>query len=300
MGTQEIFMTPANKKFQGNDIAEAISKACEALDASLENLDIEVLHTGSAGIFGLCRKQASIRATIRSDKGEETPSKKKKAPGKEQPEKTKNRKAGPKKPADTEKTEPVEKAATPIAEQTKPAQPQEIPDNLRAYIETLLAKAGFSLTVDISSDNEEIRAHIKGDDLEEVIGPEGRTLDSLQYLIRKIVSKNYSDKLQFTLDAGDYRASRLKELEAKGKKLAEEVKKTGRTKSIASLNPSERRVVHLALEGDSEISSRSVGEGLFKKVLIYKPGKEKKEGPRRRRGGGRRPRKTKKTEQPSS
>ena len=54
------------------------------------------------------------------------------------------------------------------------------------------------------------------------------------------------------------------------------------TQAIPALNPSERRVVHMLLQDDKEVRSRSVGEGLFKKVLIYKPGKKK---PFPRKGG---------------
>ena len=66
------------------------------------------------------------------------------------------------------------------------------------------------------------------------------------------------------------------------------MKVDGKTQAIPALNPSERRVVHVMLQDDKSIRSRSVGDGLFKKVLIYKPGsKVKKTGGRRRgRQGG--------------
>jgi spoIIIJ-associated protein len=59
-------------------------------------------------------------------------------------------------------------------------------------------------------------------------------------------------------------------------RLAEEVKESGRTKSIPALNPAERRIVHMKLQDDPTIRSRSVGEGQFKKILIYLPGRGKK------------------------
>ncbi len=276
---------PLDKEFKGDDVAEAITTACSALGTAQENLKIKVLHTGSAGIFGLCRKKACIRVTLRQEEAA-AKLKGKPASGKKHPEK---KKTAHHKPADS--TPPT----TPAPE-TK--QSTEVPDGLKGYIETILDRAGFTVDVEVTRSAENIQAHITGDNLQEIIGQDGRTLDSLQYLIRKIISKNYTEKLQFSLDAGNYRASRLIDLEAKGRKLAEEVKKTGRTKSIPSLNPSERRVVHLALQDDKEIRSRSVGEGLFKKVLIYKPGKERKEPSKRRRGSrkNKKPRK----EQPSS
>ena len=49
------------KDFYGKDIAEVIEQACRELGAGHEDLDIEVLETGSSGIFGLCKKKAHIR-----------------------------------------------------------------------------------------------------------------------------------------------------------------------------------------------------------------------------------------------
>jgi spoIIIJ-associated protein len=80
----------------------------------------------------------------------------------------------------------------------------------------------------------------------------------------------------FSLDAGDYRNQRSQELEAKALKLAEEVRESGRTKSIPALNPAERRIVHMTLQNDRTIRSRSVGDGHFKKILIYLPTQGKK------------------------
>jgi spoIIIJ-associated protein len=58
------------------------------------------------------------------------------------------------------------------------------------------------------------------------------------------------------------------------------VKDSGKTRSIPALNPAERRIVHMVLQDDSTIRSRSVGEGLFKKILIYLPGRGRKKSPR--------------------
>ena len=105
-------------------------------------------------------------------------------------------------------------------------------------------------------------------------------------MLRKIIGKKYSEKAIISLDAGDFRAVRTEELRQLGLELAAEVKKSGKTGSIPSLNPSERRVVHLALQDDKDVRSRSVGEGLFKKVLIYRPGSKGRKGPARKRKGG--------------
>jgi len=101
--------------------------------------------------------------------------------------------------------------------------------------------------------------------------------------------------LRIAIDVGDFREKRQDELEDQARELAALVKEDGKTQTIPSLNPSERRVVHMALQDDKEIRSRSVGDGLFKKILIYKPGKpnnggsKKRPQSRGRRGKGNKP-----------
>ncbi|EKD36746.1 MAG: hypothetical protein ACD_75C01388G0001, partial [uncultured bacterium] len=64
-------MSLEKNDFYGKDVAEAIKKACDTLGAPQENLDIEVIETGSTGIFGLIRKKARIRVAVKPETEEE-------------------------------------------------------------------------------------------------------------------------------------------------------------------------------------------------------------------------------------
>jgi spoIIIJ-associated protein len=55
-------------------------------------------------------------------------------------------------------------------------------------------------------------------------------------------------------------------------RLAEEVRTSGKTRIVPALNPAERREIHLLLQNDPEVRSRSVGDGVFKRVLLFKAG----------------------------
>ena len=284
--------------FKGKDVPEAINKACDSLKVSQDQLDIEVVNTGSAGIFGLCRHKSIIKVALKKDTpipeptvaaiGASTkgPRKKKQIT---RPAKVKSEKnTVPAVKKETVATPPPSAAVEPSpAAEISPAKDNDIltdeeRDAIRADISKLLDLMGFPSTVTLSQEGESLLAHIDGEHVSDIIGEEGRTLDSLQYLLRKIFSKKFSAKIILNLDAGDFRANRLENLTKLGLKYAAEVKETGKTRAIPSLNPSERRVVHIALQDDKEIRSRSVGEGLFKKVLIYRPGKGKKNGKKRR------------------
>jgi spoIIIJ-associated protein len=252
-----------DKRYTGSDVSQAIARACNDLHTTQDQLNIEVIAAGAAGVFGIFgKKKAIITASFkkkgrgsaalaqRRDKGE--------SPRKDQPRKTVRSNRYPEKA-------PAEITQTHL-------------DEVKRDLEKILELMGFPVSVEVSSEANKIQAHIAAGHDEAIIGAEGQTLDSIQYLMRKIISRRIEGKVMFALDAGDYRDHRHQELEEKAAKLAEEVRESGRTMSIPALNPAERRIVHMTLENDRSIRSRSVGDGHFKKVLIYLPtqGKKKK------------------------
>lgn len=306
------------KDFYSKSVAEAIRQACAEFGISQEKLDIEVLATGSAGIFGLCKKRAHIRVSPKQNmEGEEpeTGKNRKRRPAPEaaaaaaKAESVPEREEGVGKAEEAapakgrkERKRPVKAAeergeAAPPRPETAPAPATEEPveppteealESVRGHLDELLRHMGFASEVSVSFAEGSVQCHISGAYEEQIIGPEGRTLDSLLYLLRKMVTREMPERFNIDIDAGNFRERRNEELKQKALEFAEQVKADGKTRSIPALNPSERRVVHVALHEDNEVRSRSVGDGLFKKVLIYKPGKGRKSGSRRRgrQGGG--------------
>ena len=141
---------------------------------------------------------------------------------------------------------------------------------------------GFPSTVEVEAKGLNVECVLRGEFEENLTGTEGKTLDSLQYLIRKIVTRKVPERLKVTVDVGDFRQERQEELKVRAVELAAMVKEDGKTQVIPALNPSERRVIHMMLQEDKDIRSRSVGDGLFKKILIFKPGKGNKSSGRKR------------------
>ena len=283
------------KDFFGKDVTEAIRQACRELSVAQENLDIEVLETGSAGIFGLCRKKAHIRVTPRPEAGAGTetgdrparvkgqpaakksapPGRERSGPGQEESAATGAAGAGGKR-----KGEPA-----PAAQEGEREPPSaEVLEAIQGELEQLLILMGYPSQVAVEVEEFTVRCRISGEHEEAIIGTDGRTLDSLQYLLRKMMSRRLPERVMLTLDAGNFRQRRAEELKERARDLAGQVREDGKTRAIPALNPSERRVVHMTLQEDKTIRSRSVGDGLFKKVLIYRPGKDKKSTSRKRRG----------------
>lgn len=265
-------------EYTGKDINEAVNKACHGMNVPREKLDIEVLSTGSTGIFGLCRQKTKILVSIKEEELSSQEDGNVSASSGKAPNTADASPSVP--PAEnlspaTAKGAPHEKKG---GERSEPV-PEAILDQIKSDLHHLLDLMGFSSEINVfQDDNHKVTADISGEHIDNIIGSGGKTLDGIQYLLRKIISKKFPQKIRFSLDAGEYRAKRMQELEDTARKLATEVKETGKTKVIQSLNPAERRVVHMILHDDTAIRSRSVGEGLFKKVLIYLPGKGKKKG----------------------
>jgi len=287
-------MSPDAKDFFGKDVASAIKEACDTLNVAQENLDIEVIETGSTGIFGLIRKKAQIRVTIQSDgDAAELKPKKKPRPAKRKPK----QKETPQEPVTviTPDDTPEKRVAEPEAEEENNGlsngresarEPVELSseslDVIRLELEKILDLMTCPSTVNVEMIDGTVHCKVSGEFEDDLTGQDGRTLDSLQYLLRKVVSRKISERVRLTIDVGDYRERRNQELRDKAIDYAALVKQNGKTQVIPSLNPSERRIVHVVLQDDTDIRSRSVGDGLFKKVLIYKPGKGKKNNGRKK------------------
>jgi spoIIIJ-associated protein len=269
-------------EYTGSDVTEAISQACRDLGVSQDVLQIEVVAAGSSGIFGLFgKRKAVISVTLKKPRREE------KAVGRGVGEGSKPVRARKNERRDEKKEErKVErKGESRGSDSPAPRRPPEKPPAeitpgilaaVKADLERILELMGFAAQVSVSNEENRIVARLEGGNEEEIIGPEGQTLDSLQYLMRKIVSRRVEGKVMFSVDVGSYREVRRDDLEEMALKLADEVRSTGRTRSIPALNPAERRIVHMKLQDDPTIRSRSVGEGQFKKILIYLPGRGKK------------------------
>jgi spoIIIJ-associated protein len=304
------------KDFYGQEVTTIIEEACREFRVSQEELDIEVIETGSAGIFGLCKKKAHIRAQ-KKQQGTGAGKKKGKASAqssvqaeepvvkeKEQhPRVTEKKQKNQLSQKKEEESPSVDKnksqggKSTKVKEQkrkTVSAEPvapptEEALAEVKKVVHRLLDLMGYPFDVTLAVENETLKCHLSGEHEEALVGNDGRTLDSMQYLLRKMVSGHLPDRMMLALDAGDFRRRRAEELKERALQLAVEVRETGKTQAIPALNPAERRVVHMILQEDKTIRSRSVGDGLFKKILIYKPGKGNKSSSRKRRGrqGGR-------------
>lgn len=138
----------------------------------------------------------------------------------------------------------------------------------KEVLENILQRFGAEARIEVSEDDESITLNIKGDGSGILIGRKGQTLDAFQYLVSKIVHRSPKCDKQIVIDAEGYRQRRKEILVDLAKRLSEKAKTKGVPVSTNPLNPFERRIIHLALQDDGEVTTKSEGEGIYRRVFI--------------------------------
>ena len=102
-----------------------------------------------------------------------------------------------------------------------------------------------------------------------LIGREGQTLSALQYMVSRIISRQMEAAVHVHLDTGDYKERQDRKLEEISLRLAQRARETGRTQYTRPLSSYHRRIVHMVLQAEQGIETRSKGEGSMKRVYIF-------------------------------
>ena len=271
------------KDFQAKTVDQAIDDACRFFAVGREALEIEIVSGGSSGIFGLGAKKATIRARRRRlNQADALPQVEVPVSAEREPASTPRVEeqladgaidvdAG----ADFEDEEDSRPAAALSAEEQA-----RLDADIRTIMTALLRPIAQNVTLTIDVTASPVTVHIEdGDNSGLIIGRDGQTITALQYLANRIVSKSWPQSPRIQLDAGDYRQKQEEQLLGIAQFLSEKAKKSGRVQSTRPLSSFHRRVVHMALQDDRGVQTRSKGEGHMKRVLIL-PVKRGKTGGR--------------------
>ncbi len=115
---------------------------------------------------------------------------------------------------------------------------------------------------------------VRGDQKGTLIGKYGRTLESLQMLINRMVNKRLKNAIRVILDIDDYRKKRSDNLAQMANRLGDKVKRTGHSLTVGPFNAHDRRIIHLTLKEDPYLKTESLGEEELKKMKIIPMKKE--------------------------
>src|SRR2546428_4206229 len=254
---------------EGDTIDEAIERALNALQVGRDRVEIEILADASRGLFGFGGKKARVRATVRPPLS---------TLGAERLIATDSRETVSSSTSAREarsdgsgrlgasRTTPALPAAEAV---TSPA--GRFHARAKAVLEGILAHLTAGCAVEARTGDEPgtFVLEVKGDSSGLVIGRRGQTLDALEYLVNRIVARSEdAPASRIMVDVEGYRERRREYLNELARRLAEKAKQTGRSVTLNPMSPRDRRVVHLALQNDTSVATRSQGQGYYRKMLI--------------------------------
>jgi spoIIIJ-associated protein len=244
-------------------VEEAIGKGLADLGLPENAVNIEILDTGSRGLFGLGSRQARIRLSLKRQEDLQS---------------------------SQVTAEPSYSHPAPVAERM-PAREEELatgeeiePETEEEQHELNVARDTVSELLDKMKVHARVTAHyvepadpkeqrsmmveVFGDDLSILIGRRSETLNALQYISSLIVGKELERWVPLSIDVEGYRSRRERQLRQLAHRMADQAIATGRRQSLEPMPASERRVIHLELRSHPQVFTESVGEEPNRKVTI--------------------------------
>ncbi|MCK5680939.1 Jag N-terminal domain-containing protein [bacterium] len=253
-------------EFSGKDVSEAVEKACFAHQIDEADLKYEIVRRESKKLFGLlggksalikvCTTEVGgkelvqdlIKTTFGGEFGNADPSKRDSADGRRQK---------------SSKSDQL-RNDNPNLEQIVPEfDGPQIQGSLARILELMTVA---NCDINFSQEGSELHFDIKADDLDLLTSKRGAVLDALQFLVNKMHGQKGG---RIFIDCDGFRSRHEEDISGLALRLGEKAKRLRKPVTINSLNAHDRRLVHMALQDDQELRSRSKGDGEFKKVVIY-------------------------------
>lgn len=288
----------------GKNVDEAIAEALKELNITADQADIEVLDEGRKGIFGFGRKDAKVRVTVKevtvaeeSAPAEKTVSEAAEAAVQAVKEATNIAVDTAVKKAEAVKAD-ASAAVEDLSQKAAEAKDNAVDSAIstleslkserpareaRKYVvndEAIIAAKEFlqrvftamkievAMEKFINKNDGSVTFKLHGQDMGILIGKHGQTLDSLQYLTNLVANKTSNERVRVIIDVEDYRDRRIETLTRLANRLADKVKRTGERVALEPMNPHERKIIHMALQGDRRVTTLSEGDDPYRHVVI--------------------------------
>ena len=137
-------------------------------------------------------------------------------------------------------------------------------------IKDFFVSLGIDTKMEILETEEAIEVTLETEDTGIIIGYHGETLEALQLVLSLLLAKQNGEFKRVSIEVGDYKKNRIEWLERLALDTKERALYEGKEVYLSELKSWERRVVHLLLQDDKEVTSESSGEGKDR-VLVIKP-----------------------------
>jgi spoIIIJ-associated protein len=244
-------------------VEQALADGLAQLGLPADAVSVEVLDSGTKGLFGLGGRQVRVRLTVHPPGG--PPAVKTEPAPRAEPKADSGRRSASSKPS---------KAAQTQKPALKDQGHDDLIDTTEAVVSKLLHHLDMQAQVSAHYDDQDseerrtIHVDIRGEDLSALIGRHAETLNAFQYVASLIVGKEAQQWVQLVVDVEGYRGRRERQLQQLAQRMAEQVTKTGRRASLEPMSSSERRIVHISLRGHPAVTTESFGEEPHRKVVI--------------------------------
>jgi spoIIIJ-associated protein len=248
-------------------VEEAVSKGLADLGLPEEAVDVEILDSGSRGIFGLGSRQARVRLTIKQMKESVTTTRVSAVAEMKAPVSSTEAVSQPTKVITkeseveiSEEDDLVEDHALTVARETV----TDLLDKMKVHAR-VTTRYG---SVENPNDEKPILVEIHGNDLSILIGRKTETLNALQYISSLIVGKELERWVPLQVDVEGYRARRERMLKQLAHRMADQAIATGRRQVLEPMPANERRVIHMELHDHPDVTTESIGDEPNRKVTI--------------------------------
>ena len=144
----------------------------------------------------------------------------------------------------------------------------ELKTRVEGFVEELLSALALPLQPVVNEQADCLRIQLNGDEGEVLLQKRAAALDALQHVLNAIFRRELPEHHRGVGDYRDFRLGKDEELRQTTRLLADRAKQTGEPQELGPLNAYSRRVVHLAVSEDPDVTSESIGDALLKTVII--------------------------------
>lgn len=145
---------------------------------------------------------------------------------------------------------------------------EDIVEYIKSYLKEVTNLMGISVEFETQKREKYIKVNMISDNSSILIGKNGRTMSSLQDLIRQSIQSKVGVRVNVILDTNDYKEKQQKNIERLAVRLAKDVVKTGIEVKMDRMNSFERRLVHNRLTNFKGVITESTGEEPNRCVVI--------------------------------
>ncbi len=253
-----------SQEFYAATVDEAVEKASTAFDIPRDRLDFEVLDVGSTGFLGIGARDARILVERPEPRPDLT------AASTEENQPLGSVEEREVEPVEGEPREPAQREAVRIVDGDTAA--EDAPDDLLLAVDEfatgLIDSMGLNATVDAYDAGDVICVDVSTEETGLFIGQKGETIDAIQYLLNVAVYKNRPFVKRIVVDSEGYRQRRVEAIQGMAHRTARRALREGRPLSLPPMPAAERRVVHLFLKENPQVTTSSEGKEQYRKVIV--------------------------------